>query len=178
MDALEEHLLELEKQRKHMDDLIRTVKQTILSMKGECEMSDQEKFEVLKERAIRENEARYGEESRGKYGEEAVEELNQKLLNLTEQEWKTFQKLEKGISDRLKEGVFSGMKPESEEAGEIVRLHKEWLCMMWKKYTAEAHKGTASLYVSDKRFQSYYDREAEGCAQLLYQAILYWADRF
>ena len=47
MKALEEHLLELEEQREYTNSLIRTVKQTILSMKGEYEMSDKEKFEAV-----------------------------------------------------------------------------------------------------------------------------------
>ncbi len=42
----------------------RTVEQTILSMKGECEMTDQEKFEAFKKRAVRENEEKYGGEIR------------------------------------------------------------------------------------------------------------------
>ena len=54
LGAMEEHLLELEKQRADTESLIRTVKKTIQSMKGECEMSDKEKFQALKEKKIRE----------------------------------------------------------------------------------------------------------------------------
>ena len=43
LEAMEEHLLELEKQKAETEALIRTVKKTIQSMKGECEMSDKEK---------------------------------------------------------------------------------------------------------------------------------------
>ena len=67
--ALKEHLADLEAQRDHLNALIRTVKHTILSRKGEYEMSDKEKFETLKERAIKENEDQYGAEIREKYGE-------------------------------------------------------------------------------------------------------------
>lgn len=50
MNALEEHLLDLEEERERMDSLIRTVRQTILSMKGEYKMSNEEKFEAFKEK--------------------------------------------------------------------------------------------------------------------------------
>lgn len=175
--ALEEHLSELENQRRHMDSLIRTVKQTIRSMKGECEMSDQEKFEAFKESIVKENEERYGAEVRQKYGDEEADASNRKLLNMTEAEWKSFQELEKKILAGLKNAVLSGIAPQSGEAKEIVLLHKEWLCRTWKQYTAEAHKGVAVLYITDERFTAYYDKEVEGCAAFLEQAVRYWADK-
>lgn len=177
MHALEEHLSELENQRKHMDSLIRTVKQTIRSMKGECEMSDQEKFEAFKETVVKENEEKYGAEVREKYGDGEAEGSNRKILNMTEAEWKSFQELETKIRIALKNAVLSGSMPESGEAKEIVLLHKEWLCAVWKRYTAEAHKETAKLYIADERFKDYYDKELEGCAAFLEQAVRYWADK-
>lgn len=177
MNALEDHLRELEEQRKHMESLIRTVKQTILSMKGEYHMSDQEKFQVFKERFVRENEEKYGAETREKYGDEEMDESNQKLLNMTEKEWERFHSLETEIYDQLKEGVLAGIQPDSEEAKQIVILHKEWLSRTWKQYTAEAHKAVANGYICDERFKMYYDKEMPGCAQLLKQAIHFWADK-
>lgn len=173
--ALEEHLSELEDQRKRMDSLIRTVKQTIRSMKGECVMSDREKFEAFKERVVKENEEKYGAEVREKYGDEEADASDRKILNMTEAEWKAFQELETKIRTGLKNAVLAGISPESEEAKAIVWLHKEWLCKTWKQYTPEAHKGVAMLYVMDERFKAYYDQEAEGCAAFLEQAVRRWA---
>lgn len=175
--ALEEHLLELEEQRKRTNALIRTVKKTILSMKGEYEMSDKEKFEAFKARIIEENEETYGKEIRKKYGDDVIDASNGKILNMSKENWENFQTLEKDILARLKEGVESGIAPDSEAAKKIVALHKEWLGYTWKQYTPQAHKGVAAVYVSDERFKNYYDREAAGCAELLRQAVDYWADR-
>lgn len=176
MRALKEHLAELEKQRNRMDLLIRTVEQTISSMKGECEMSDQKKFEAFKEKLIQENEEKFGAEIRQRHGDGEIDASNRKLLNMTEEEWKKFQELEQKILSGLKECVLAGAGPESEAAKEIVTLHKEWLCKTWKKYTKEAHKGLAQAYASDERFKAYYDKETEGCAALLEAAIRRWAD--
>ena len=46
--ALEEHLIALMEQEKHISTLIQTVKNTIADMKGERSMSDKEKFEGFK----------------------------------------------------------------------------------------------------------------------------------
>lgn len=177
MNALEEHLLELEEQRKHMESLIRTVKQTIMSMKGEYEMSDKEKFEAFKERVIRQNEEAYGAEIRKKYGDDEADAANQTVLNMSEEDWERFKNLGAEICTRLEEAVRGGVKPESDEAKRIVLLHKEWLGKTWKKYTREAHKAIAAMYISDERFKLYYDREVSGCAEFLEQAIRYWIER-
>lgn len=177
MRALNEHLLELEEKRKHMDSLIRTVEQTIRSMKGEYEMSETEKFAAFKERVVRENEERHGMEIREKYGDEEMDAANRKVLNMTEEDWERFQNLGNEIKERLKEAVQAGEKPESEAGRRIVMLHKEWLGKTWKQYTKEAHAAIANLYISDERFQMYYDKEIDGCAAFLEAAVRYWVNR-
>lgn len=128
MRALQEHLLDLETKKKHMESLIFTVEQTIRSMKGECEMSDKEKFQAFKERIVRENEERHGAEIREKYGDDEMDSANRKMLNMTEEEFERFQNLGKEINVQLEEAVLTGEKPESEKGRRIVLLHKEWLC--------------------------------------------------
>lgn len=175
--ALEEHLSELEARRDRLDALIRTVKQTILSKKGEYEMSDKEKFEAFKETVIKENEVRYGAEIRKKYGEASVEASNRKLRGMSKEEWEQFQVLEKEILKQLEENVAAKISFDNEKVKKLVLLHKKWLCMTWSKYSVEAHKGVAAMYTADERFRQYYDNEVPGCAEFLKQAIEYWADR-
>ena len=171
MRALQEHLLDLETKKKHMESLIFTVEQTIRSMKGECEMSDKEKFQAFKERIVRENEERHGAEIREKYGDDEMDSANRKMLNMTEEEFERFQNLGKEINVQLEEAVLTGEKPESEKGRRIVLLHKEWLGKTWKQYTKEAHIAIGNMYISDDRFRMYYDKEVEGCAIFLEAAI-------
>lgn len=177
MGALQEHLLELEEQRMHTESLIRTVEQTIRSMKGEYEMSDREKFLAFKERVVRENEEKHGAEIREKYGDEEMDAANRKVLNMSEEEYERFQNLGEEIKVRLKEAVLAGEKPESESGRRIVTLHKEWLGKTWKEYKKEAHVAIGNMYISDERFKIYYDKEVAGCAEFLEAAIRCWVDR-
>ena len=153
MRALKEHLRELEEQKAHVESLIRTVEQTIRSMKGECEMSDKERFQAFKERVVKGNEERYGAEIREKYGDEELDAANRKVLDMSEEDWERFQ------------------NPESERGKRIVLLHKEWLGKTWKQYTKEAHAAIADMYICDERFRLYYDKEVEGCAAFLEAAV-------
>lgn len=177
MRALQEHLLDLEAKKKHMESLIFTVEQTIRSMKGECEMSDKEKFQAFKERIVRENEEKHGAEIREKYGDDEMDSANRKMLNMTEEEFERFQNLGKEINTQLEEAVRTGEKPGSEKGKRIVLLHKEWLGKTWKQYTKETHIAIGNMYISDERFKLYYDKEVAGCATFLEKAIRYWVER-
>lgn len=111
------------------------------------------------------------------YGESEVDASNQKMLNMSEEEWKHFKGLEEEIKNALKKGVKEGISADSAEAAYIVKLHKEWLCMTLKQYSPEIHKGIASMYTADERFKAYYDAEVPGCAALLVSAVNQWCDR-
>lgn len=177
MHALEEHLLALEKQKKHVDSLILTVKQTIHSMKGDYQMSNKEKFEAFKKNLIEENEKAYGAEIRQRHGDAEIDASNQKLLDMTEEEFSNFQALGERINALLKEYVTAGMSPEDEAGREITLLHREWLCKTWKQYSPQAHSSLAAAYTADKRFTQYYDKEVSGCAAFLEAAIRHWAEQ-
>lgn len=171
LKAMEEHLLELEKQRAATEALISTVKKTIQHMKGTCDMSDKEKFQALKEKAVQDNERLYGAEARRKYGDDQVDASNKRMLNLKEDQWERFRYLEEEILRRLEAAVEAGVAADGEEAREIIALHKEWLSMSIKQYNAQMHKGIAMMYVADERFTKYYDRKIAGCAQFLCDAV-------
>lgn len=175
MDALHEHLEELEKEQLRINSMITAVKKTISSMKGEITMSNQEKFEAFKRDAVMKNEEAYGQEIRSRYGDAEVDGSNQKLLNMTEEEYEDFRRLEKEICESLNAAVRTGEEPESEAGKRIAGLHKEWLCMTWKKYSVQAHIGVVQMYTADERFTKYYDSDVPGCAEFLKAAVEYWA---
>lgn len=175
-EALQEHLLELEKQRRRTEQLIQNIKRTIASMEGEYEMSDKERFEAFKQNMVEENEKKYGSEIRKKYGDEEVDASNRKMLQMTEEQYERFQNLATEINTRLEAAVREGVPADSDEMKAVAALHKEWLMMTWKQYTPEAHKGLAYMYTADERFKKYYDGNVPGCADLLCAAIQHWAE--
>lgn len=169
--ALREHLLELEQQRRRTDRLIANIKQTLASMEGECKMSDKERFAAFKEELVAENERRYGGEIREKYGDEAVDASNRKMLGMSEQEYQEFERLGAEIVSRLETAVRGKEATDGAEAKAIVALHKTWLMKTWNQYSREAHIGMGKMYVADERFRSYYDKNVDGCAAFLQEAI-------
>lgn len=139
-------------------------------------MADKEKFEGFKRQLVDDNEQQYGEEIRGKYGDETVNQSNAKMLNMSEEEYKEFTKLEKEVIDMLTEAFQTG-DPSSEAAQKAAALHKQWLSYTWPAYSKEAHMGLAQMYVDDERFAAYYDKAQPGAAVFLRDAIKIFTEK-
>ncbi len=169
--ALQSHLRELEARRARLDDLILTVRRTIDETQGGVKMSDKEKFEAFKRRAVEANEARYGREIREKYGDETVDRANASVLALTEEEYAQWKALGEEIKAALARAVRAGEDPAGAEGLRIAALHRRWLSYSWESYTPQAHAGLGQMYAADERFTAYYDHETPGCAAFLRDAI-------
>ena len=170
--ALREHLRQLQNQRQRLDTLIRTVSRTLSMIKGGDTMSDQEKFEGMKQRVIAENEAAYGREARERYGEQTVDDSRRRVAGMTEKEWAQMKEEEAGYQAALLRAAQAG-DPAGPDAREACRLHRAWLLHYWtpEMMTEEAHTGLVEGYSRDERFTAYYEKIAPGCAGFFAQAI-------
>ena len=169
--ALQNHLVKLLAQRQQLELLIENVKKTIEYKKGSFIMKDKEKFNGFKKKLVEENEQKYGNEIRAKYGEEQVNQSNQKMLNMTEEQYAAFEKLGQDVLDTL-EAAFATGDPAGELGQKTADLHRQWLSYTWGSYSKEAHAGLAQMYVEDERFTAFYDKKQPGMAVFLRDAIL------
>lgn len=170
LEALETHLAALLKKRGQINAMIENVQKTIASEKGETTMTDEEKFEGLKEKMIQENEEKFGEEARSLYGDESVDASNAKFKGMTQEQYKHMQSLSEEVNNALK-AALQTKDPAGELAQKACALHKQWLMCTWEKYSRQAHKGLAQMYVDDPRFAVYYEKIGPGCAEFLRDSI-------
>lgn len=169
--ALKEHREKLLTKRNQLNMLIANVDKTIAESEGRIKMSDNEKFEGFKEKLIEENEKKYGAEIRGKYGDNMINESNEKLKNMTKQQYDDFEKLTVNVIETLK-AAFLTKDPASDLAQKAADLHRTWLSYSWNNYSKEAHAGLVQMYVNDERFTEYYDKEQPGLTAFLRDAVL------
>lgn len=172
--ALKRHLAALEAERERLEQLIRSVKDTIGAEERNEIMSDEQKFEALKQRAVAHNEEVYGAELRSKYGDKELDEANAAVMNLTQEQYQEWTNLGRKIQERLEAAVRAGLAPESEEGKEITAFHRRWLTITGNRYDPARHRGIAELYVMDERFTAYYDKHLSGCARFLRDAVACW----
>lgn len=168
--ALKEHREKLLAKREQLNLLIANVEKTLAAQEGRITMSDNEKFEAFKQKLIDENEKKYGEEIRAKYGEEIVNQSNQKLREMTEEQYAEANKLGEEVLNVLNEAFLTG-DPAGELAQKAADLHRQWLSFFWPRYTKEAHRGVTQMYVEDERFRAYYDKQHPGAAEFLRDAV-------
>lgn len=171
VEALKEHRTQLLEKRRQLDLLIANVEKTLDAKEGRRIMSDQEKFAAFKQKLIDENEQKYGKEIREKYGDQTIDRANQKVLNMTEEQYAEVKKLEQEVLDTLNEAFLTG-DPASDLAQKAADLHRQWLSHFWESYTKEAHVGVTQMYVDDERFAAYYNRKHAGAAEFLRDAVL------
>ncbi len=168
--TLKEHKKKLLEKRAQINALIANVEKTIASEEGKITMSNKEKFEGFKKKMVEDNEKKYGEEIRNKYGNDTVDKSNQKMMNMSQEDYETVTKLGQEIIETLIEAMKTG-DPASELAQKTADLHKQWITYFWTEYKKEAHAGLAQMYVDDERFTAYYDQYRKGAAEFLRDAI-------
>lgn len=169
--ALIEHREKLLEKREQLDLLIENVEKTIALTEGRITMSDKEKFEGFKQKLIEDNEKNYGKEIRGKYGDKVVNKSNNRLQNMTPEEYDAVTKLGDEVIKTL-HAAFQTGDPSSDLAQKAADLHCQWLSFYWDDYTKEAHVGVTQMYVDDERFKAYYDEKQPGSAEFLRDAVL------
>ena len=166
----------LRARQKELETLVGTVEKTIASLEGRCTMTDEERFEGMKARAIAENEERYGAEVRQAYGDAAMDAANERMAGMSQEEWNDAKALEAAILDQLAAAKETG-DPTGEAARELCSMHARWLQMHWGEgaYSPAAHAALAEGYVADPRFTAYYDEAAgEGATAFLRDALVAW----
>lgn len=174
--ALVDHLATLRARQKELETLVGTVEKTIASLEGRCTMTDEERFEGMKARAIAENEERYGAEVRQAYGDAAMDAANERMAGMSQEEWSDAKALEAAILEQLTAAKTTG-DPTGEAARKLCAMHARWLQMHWGEgaYSPAAHAALAEGYVADPRFTAYYDEAAgEGATAFLRDALIAW----
>ena len=151
-EALKEHREQLLEKRKQLDLLVQNVEKTIDYNQGRISMTDKEKFQGFKQELIDENEKKYGQEIRSKYGDDTVNQSNQKLKNMTQEDYQEVTRLANEVTATLAEAFKTG-DPASDIAQRAANLHKQWLTYCWSEYSKEAHVGLAQMYVDDERLR-------------------------
>lgn len=173
--ALRRHLAALEGEWDRLENLIRSVQDTIDAMERKEPMEDERKFAALKRQTVAWQEATYGQEARSRWGDQAVDRAQGAVLSLTRDQYNQWTRLGREIQEKLEAAVTAGASPLGEAGQAVTALHRRWLAFSGTPYEGEKHRGLAALYTQDPRFTAYYDRAVPGCARFLREAVEHWA---
>ena len=176
--SLEEHLIALETKREKIDKMILNLKTTIKSEKEGIKMTDKEKFEGLREKALQENELKYGKELREKFGDEVIDKSNQKIRKMSKNNYEEIVKVTNSINDCLKKAM-EDMDPSSDIAQKACEFHEELLLMTWADgtYSKEAQLALVESFIQEEGFTAYYEKIHEGCTKFFRDATKIYCEK-
>lgn len=171
--VLHAHLLTLSAQRDSLDEAIDRTKAAIASLERIEQMNESDAFEALKGEKIAANERTYGKEARARWGDDAVDAANERMRSASRSEWDALERLGEEINRQLDLAMETG-DPAGAEAMELARMHARWIQGHWGagRYSPEAHRGLAQMYLADERFRAHYDGAAgAGATEFLVKAL-------
>lgn len=170
--TLKDHLAVLQKQQNSTADALRRTQAAINAIERITPMNAKDSFEEMKRAGLDEFEETYGQEARARYGTDAIDEANERMMNLTRDEWDAKELLEEAIKVQLRLAMATS-NAASEEAAELARMHRRWITIHWgPDYTTDVYLALVRGYLADPRFTRYYDSAAgEGATEFLVQAV-------
>lgn len=159
VQALQAQREMLLKKRKQIDVMMNTIDQTLKHVKGEIEMTNEEKF-----KGFDFSHNPYEKEARERWGDEAVDQSQMKLANKPIEIEEKMNKMFAQLAE------IRHMDPSSDEAQAAITQWYE-LLNEFGTYSVEAFKGLGMMYVEDERFMKNIDQFGEGLARFMNEAI-------
>lgn len=164
LDALETHRTELEKRIAHLEQLIHTVDNTILYLKGQRPMSNNQLFNGI------------NEEEQAKMEQEAMQQYDPETVKASYERWRSYSAAEK--QRVLDEGnavyteIIAAM-PKGPGAPEVQALVERWRKHMDYFWTPSLDQlvALADHYSQEPRFKANFDKMHPQLAEFMGQAV-------
>lgn len=87
-------------------------------------MTTEDSFEAMNREGLQQFEETYGTEARERYGNDAIDASNERMMNLTRDEWDAKELLEEAIKVQLRLARATD-DPSSPEAAELAAMHRK-----------------------------------------------------
>jgi len=172
--ALRKHGEELKLRRKKLDELQRTVAQTIRHLQGEIAMNHDDLFNGFNEQNKEERRKALIEY----YGEEAaphIDESMERTKNWKSEDYHDHKQAMDDMNQRLVDQIEQGAAIDSAAVQDIAREYQEYVNQFWSADTA-AFKALGTMYVENPDFRKMYDSLHPQLAEFLRDAIHHYCD--
>ncbi|MCU0486631.1 MAG: MerR family transcriptional regulator [Anaerolineales bacterium] len=162
--ALESHRAALQTRITHLERVIRTVDNTLASLRGEMEMSNQQLFEP------------FNEEQQAEYEKEALQRYDPETVKASYKKWKNYTTADKQRIGEEGNAVYRDLlaaMPKGAGSPEVQACIERWRQHMDYFWTPNLEQllGLANLYNDDPRFRANYDKVDPRLAPFMLEAV-------
>lgn len=168
-EVLTHHKELLLQKRRRMDGLIELVESII---KGDNNMN----FQAFDDSEIEASKNKYAAEAKARWGQTAAyKQSDEKTRSYDKQQWKTLgeegERLLKGF------GEIRSLSPDCKEAQALVAQWQAYITASFYTCTEEILSSLGDMYTGDERFAENIDKNGEGTADFMAQAIKIYCGR-
>ncbi|SFG99810.1 MerR family transcriptional regulator [Pedobacter insulae] len=151
--AMEGHKTLLKAKRRRIDTLMKTLNQTLISLKNKTMLNLEDLYQGLSEQEAQ----NYRNQAISSYGEEAVTHAENHLKSLSKEAMQALVSRQKELGKSLYQ--LKHLKPANQTVQELVGQHYQNTRKLWGTHQAvdkqaEAYQGLGQLYLTDERFTS------------------------
>ena len=169
VDALKKHRLSLETQQNRLQRLLRTLDQTIGSLTGSTELSEEEYFKGF-------DQSEYETEVRARWGNTTYyTESQQKWAGYSPQQQEEIKAQGSRLTTAMV-GTDPNVKPDDKTIQQAVGDYFNYLNRYFYTCDLEFFRGLADMWVADPRFAANYERVRPGGAAFVREAVQYYCD--
>lgn len=117
---------------------------------------------------------KYTEEARQKWGEtDAFKQSTERVKKMGEEGLNEVLKESGKLTEEIAQCMKDGESPEGEATQRLIAKHYDGLRAFYEP-NAQIYSGLASMYIADARFKATYENVAEGLAQFMHDAMMYY----
>ena len=114
----------------------------------------------------------YDKEAQRRFGEtEAYKEYEQKTANYSKDKWQTVNDGLMRVFTKFAECMQNGYTADSDDAQALVKELQNYITENYYTCTKEILAGLGQMYVADERFKTNIDKNGDGTAEFVSQAI-------
>ena len=174
--ALQHQKVLLKEKKRRLDCILKSIDQTLLSLRGGMEMSNQDKFDSFDRTEIEEHQKRYEKEVKERWGTtDAYKQSKAKTSSYTDADWERIHNESDAIDEAIIERMDQG--PDDIEVQRLIGEKRQHITDHFYTCTPEIFRGLADLYVNDSRFTKNIDKKQKGYSAFLQKAIHSYCDK-
>jgi len=151
-----------------LEALMGLIDKTLISLEGGMKMTKEEMFEVFGDF----DPAEYEEEAQERWGDtDAYKESARRTNSYTKQDWARFKAESEANGAAMVELFDAGVDPTDPRSMDVADEARAIIDRWFYPLSREMHVCLGDMYVADPRFKANYDKQREGLAQWLCDAI-------
>jgi len=169
LEALEAHRALLTKKAERIDELLKTVENTIKKLKGETDMTIKEYYQGFSDEQIE----KYRQEVKERWGEGVLKDSEARVMKMGKKKFSILQGeggvIFKAIADNMDKGY------DSPAVQELVAKWRQWL-ENFSHYSDDAVLGLGRAYSEHPDFAAFYRKIHKDLPEFLTKAIEYYCE--